>query len=114
MDLQYDNLLRTSDFGPPPSQDGMMYYGNNPNPFAAPATADVPMPGQPQLLSIDGDLMRRRMNMSWMVLGAVVMFVMIYFAFAALTDRPPFSVRYWMPGGRRLPDPIERALAGSE
>lgn len=57
---------------------------------------------------IRGDSTRRSMMKAWFILAIAVIALMIYFAYAALTDKIPFSVRMWVPGGRVLPKPIER------
>jgi hypothetical protein len=66
--------------------------------------------GKTIIVSMDGQVARKRLNAMWIILGAFLAFCIIYICYAALADLPPFFQR-GPGGGKALPKPLERPVA---
>ena len=62
--------------------------------------------GKNVIISLDGQDVRRKINIVWISIGLFFSAVMFYLAYAALADLPPFSTR-GPAGGTVIPKPIE-------
>lgn len=94
------NLM--TNFGKEAPPVRQMHFGDFP-----PAQSLAPLEPPKVVMSIEGDASRRATNAAWLTLAAAVIVLLLYLAYAALSDSAPFHKRFWPPGGRRLPPPID-------